>query len=392
MKGKRAIIKPVEELCVALFYSKTVMSEKKLRYPHLIFIFPLFNGPYGGERHCLRLTSALAEKGLTVSICTLDFPKSLTTFLHSKVQLMEGVFPHIDNHNLKTLASIFWMRKLAHVLYTTYPQNTKQSTNICLIGMGWQSVLCLHILRKYFSKRIYFCLEPPRFLYDLRASGNFGAKASSIILGHVLRSWDKKAVRSTPIILANSARTQHDVQNLYHRESSVLIPGIETERFQYWSKAEAKQKLNVGNGTIYISVGKLHKRKRIDKAIQLFIDRETQSQQQNYGRFYIIGTGPEKTALQYLVEKLKKTCENKAVENIFFLGELDDKTVALYMRAADYFIFTAQNEPFGLVIQEAKAAGCTILPHDIQLPLCTWEEACEQFLKLLNEKMKLFPE
>jgi len=93
-----------------------------------------------------------------------------------------------------------------------------------------------------------------------------------------------------------------------------------------------------------------------------------------------------------LVEKLKKTCENKAVENIFFLGELDDKTVALYMRAADYFIFTAQNEPFGLVIQEAKAAGCTILPHDIQLPLCTWEEACEQFLKLLNEKMKLFPE
>lgn len=349
----------------------------------LIFIFPLFNGPYGGERHCLKLTGALAEKGFSVDIWTLRFPNSLANLLHPGIKLTTVAFPNIQHHELKTLMSIFWMRNTARALARTYAHKTE---DMYLIGMGWQSVLCLSALRSSFPHRIYYCLEPPRFLYDLQRISSLGTKITARVFGPLLRTWDKKSVESVSLIIANSIRTRQDIEQLYQRESTVLPPGIEVERFQHGTKAEARKCLGLKNDPIYVSVGKLHKRKRIDAAIQLFVTHRMKQQTQEPGRLYIIGGGPEKSSLQRLVEDLKNHARtNSAAQHIFFLGEVNDDTVAQYLRAADYCIFTAQNEPFGLVIQEAKAAGCTILPHDIELPLLSWETSAEKFLTLIRE-------
>lgn len=343
---------------------------------HIIFIFPIFNGPYGGERHCLKLADALVKSGHTVEIWTLRFHKSCASMLNPRITLhVHGAgIPRI--HSLAVLASFFAMPALA----ARVRRAVRNPHNISVVGMGWQSAFGLAKLRKYFPSRIYYTLEPPRFLYDLKQQSLLSAITTKTI-GMLIKYLDKKSVKAIPTILANSNWTQDQVREIYERESVIIYPGLEKKRFTSMTKDEARRRTGIPAADhLYISVGKLHQRKRIDRAMAYFVDRERNSTAQ----FIIIGRGPEEAALKREVEKLREDPSTAAAgKRITFLGERSDEEVATYLRASDFFLFTAKDEPFGIVILEAKAAGCIILPDDRDLPVLSWEESADAFMHAL---------
>ncbi|WP_395149762.1 glycosyltransferase family 4 protein [Enterococcus thailandicus] len=68
-------------------------------------------------------------------------------------------------------------------------------------------------------------------------------------------------------------------------------------------------------------------------------------------RLVIVGKGPYMEKLQELIEELDLQ------EVVQFTGEVDNNAVALYYKAADYFVSASTSETQGLTYTEAMAAG-----------------------------------
>ncbi|MFA6512070.1 MAG: glycosyltransferase [Patescibacteria group bacterium] len=345
----------------SIIITRLVQSKK------IIFIFPTFNGPYGGERHCLRLADELTRQGNEVEIWTHYFNVSCRPLLSANVKLktMTWGLPRI--HSLAVIAALFRMPRLAHLL-----KQRKNIADALIVAMGWQSAYALTSLQDTGARLVYYCLEPPRFLYDLKKMGSLTTRLSNYIVSPMIRRIDLRSVRAIKTIFTNSPETQTAITSIYGRESQVVYPGIEKDRFKKYTKSQAKEKLGLAPNTrLYLSAGKLHRRKRIDAAIDYFL---TQPQ----GTLYIIGDGPDRNRLvSYAKEK------DRSGQRIRFLGQCSDDVVALHFQAADYFVFMAKDEPFGLVIAEAKAAGCHIVPHDIHRPSLSWSESAQTFMTAL---------
>ncbi len=72
---------------------------------------------------------------------------------------------------------------------------------------------------------------------------------------------------------------------------------------------------------------------------------------------YIIGQGPDRAAFLAQAETLE------ARDNVHFLGFQPNPEP--YLALTDVFVLASRREPFGLVIIEARAAGCAIVASDV---------------------------
>jgi len=72
---------------------------------------------------------------------------------------------------------------------------------------------------------------------------------------------------------------------------------------------------------------------------------------------YIVGDGPMRSRLER-----QARCQPCA-DRIVFTGFVDDPRA--YMRAADLFVLASRREGFGLVLAEAREAGCAIVATDV---------------------------
>ena len=340
----------------------------------LVFIYPYFSGPYGGERHLINLANGLSELGEKISIYTHSADIYSRKSLGGKIGLHEISAIGSKGHGARTFLSFIFMLKL--------PFKCMESADF-ICAMGWQSAFGAALL-KTFSGRMkkakiaYFCLEPPRFLYDLEGEAlpkNKLARLFAFPFFWIVRLIDRWAVRKADIIISNSAWTMDAVKAAYSMDSEIVFPGVEMERFSGMTKANARKRLSIdAEEKIYISVSKLHKRKRIDDAMGVFLEH---SKNHHKKRFFIMGSGPDE-------KRLKGMAAERKIPGIEFLGEKNDAEIALYMIAADFFIFTAVSEPFGIAPLEAKVAGCSIIPKETGMPIMTWKEHSMEVKKILD--------
>lgn len=103
-----------------------------------------------------------------------------------------------------------------------------------------------------------------------------------------------------------------------------------------------------------VSVAGLYRRKGIDVLIEAF-DRIA-------GRFpqaslYIAGEGPDGRQFRALAEAARHR------DRIHFLGLVKDPRSVL--EAADIFVLASREDPFPLVIAEARSAGCAMIGSDV---------------------------
>jgi glycosyltransferase involved in cell wall biosynthesis len=184
------------------------------------------------------------------------------------------------------------------------------------------------------------------------------------------------AVRSSDLVISISDRVAEWNMGLHGLESTVIYPGIEVERFDRVDRNAARAHLGLPeDAVVFVSVSKLHPRKRIDLALKLF--EQHPSSETRSAVFLIVGDGPDRGRLERLVTSLQLT-------NVKFLGEVPDELIRMLYAAADYFIFTALDEPFGLAPLEAKVAGCKILGIESNYPIISWEESTRRVARCLE--------
>ncbi len=132
--------------------------------------------------------------------------------------------------------------------------------------------------------------------------------------------------------------------------------GIEYERFSQVDEAAIvalKEKLGIGNETVFISVSRLAREKNIDFMIDsLHLLRQRSD---HPFRLLILGQGPDRRRLQSRINELGLDTR------ITLVGAVSPDEMAIWYRLSDIFLFASKSETQGMVILEAMAAGLPVV-------------------------------
>lgn len=196
------------------------------------------------------------------------------------------------------------------------------------------------VITKPATVHVCYCHTPSRYLWepqvDPRANSGFFSGLRKKV-AHKNRIWDIAAADRVDYFLANSHYVAKRIKKYYGRDSIVVYPPVDTEKFLLGKKEDVKD--------YFLFVSRLIGYKRCDLVIDAF--------NQLGLPLKIIGKGPNKTALQ-----------RRAKSNIEFLGFLSDDEIKKYYREAKAFVF-ASEEDFGIVPIEAMSAGRPVIAYGV---------------------------
>ncbi len=127
--------------------------------------------------------------------------------------------------------------------------------------------------------------------------------------------------------------------------------GVDTDVFSPRRRAPGlRESLGVGDGLLFLHVGRLAAEKGVDKIIEAFMLARSRCPRQEM-KLVIAGVGPREAALRA-----------SASPDVLFLGHLDRarELPSLYA-SADAFLFASTTETLGLVVLEAMASGVPVI-------------------------------
>jgi len=162
-----------------------------------------------------------------------------------------------------------------------------------------------------------------------------------------------KMMNNADKVIAESNDIKNNAEKFYNinREIDIIPLGIKP----YPSLKTTRSELGFhSNEHIYITIGRLVKRKNLTELIGIF----HKLNKNNPGRLLIIGDGPEKGNIEETVSKFK--LEN----NVKFLGRVSDEEKYRYLSISDLYLSTALHEGFGLVFLEAMECFLPIVCYD----------------------------
>jgi len=184
---------------------------------------------------------------------------------------------------------------------------------------------------------ICYCHTPMRYLWDMYheyfRKSNFFIRFFMKKLIPGLRLWDVTSANLVDLFIANSDYVAKRIRRYYNRESAVVYPPVDLDKF---NRGERKPK------DFYLFFGQLTGYKRADIAIDACISS---------GRKLVVaGSGAKKS----------ETVKYEKTGLISFKGRVsDDELLELYS-SAKALLFPGI-EDFGIVPVEAQAAGCPVI-------------------------------
>lgn len=192
---------------------------------------------------------------------------------------------------------------------------------------------------------INYCHAPTHYYWsrydDYMKNPGFGildplARFGLKLLVGPMRRWDRKAAQRPDYIIANSNFIKSEIKKYYGRDSAVIHPPVDIERFKILNKSSISRSgfLIAGRQTPY---------KRFDLAVATCNKLDLP--------LTVVGDGPEH-------KKLVKM----AGPTIHFLTGLSDAEVVKHFQSAEAFIFPGIDD-FGIVAVEALAAGTPVIAH-----------------------------
>jgi glycosyltransferase involved in cell wall biosynthesis len=190
---------------------------------------------------------------------------------------------------------------------------------------------------------VNYCHAPTHYYWnrydDYMKNPGFGpfnwlARLGLVIMVKPLRHWDYKAAQRSNFMIANSSFTQGQIKKYYGRDSFVIHPPVDVEKFSA-NAADVARKFGL------VTAGRQVPYKRFDLAVAACTKLELP--------LTVIGNGPEH-------EKLVKM----AGQSIVFYDSVAPEQLVGYFQSAAGFIFPGVDD-FGIVAVEAMAAGTPVI-------------------------------
>ena len=186
---------------------------------------------------------------------------------------------------------------------------------------------------------VCYCLTPTRFLwlYDQYRDRERIGRLMSICLQPLLallRRWDYAAAQRVDQFIAISTVVQERIRRIYGRESIVVHPPVDTQRFTPDPSAPV--------GGYFLIVSRLIPYKRVDLAVEAFRALPQE-------KLIVVGSGRDRTAL-----------EATAPANVTFLGWQPAERQLGLVRCCKAFLFPGL-EDFGIAPVEAMSAGRPVI-------------------------------
>jgi glycosyltransferase involved in cell wall biosynthesis len=203
------------------------------------------------------------------------------------------------------------------------------------------------VLTSHKQKHICYCFTPMRYAWDLNNEYLAAAGLQNGIKGffvktllHYMRIWDAHTAARVDHFIAPSNYIAARIKKIYGRESTVLYPPVDTEKFRPGAGKDSPNEKNKKEN-YYVTASRLVPYKRVDLLGEAFSE---------LGRtLLIIGEGPE-------LKKMK----GKVKENVKLMGFLPEDSLIRHFQKARAFVYAA-DEDFGIAPLEAQACGTPVI-------------------------------
>ena len=206
---------------------------------------------------------------------------------------------------------------------------------------------------------VCYCHTPPRYLYGYptaKKQKGFLIKTYALLVNHFMRVYDFEAAQRVDYFIANSKEVAARIKKFYRRDSKVIYPPVDVERFvrkttdyRLQTTAVDSRQSTVDRG-YFLVVSRLVSAKRVDLAIEACAKLGLPLK--------VVGTGRD---LDDLKDLARRSTVKDQPPTGQFLGEVNDpELIGLYQNCRAV-IFPAEQEDFGIVPVEAMAAGRPVI-------------------------------
>ena len=183
---------------------------------------------------------------------------------------------------------------------------------------------------------ICYCYTPLRYAWQPHLDRRLGhanpvVKAANDLVVHYLRLWDRLASDRVDHFIAISEHVAARIAKFYRRESAVIYPPVDIERFPVVDCAR----------DYFLVVSRLVPYKRVELAVEAFTRLGLPLK--------VVGDGPERGRLRAI-----------AGPNIEFLGFVGEADLPGLISGCQALVFPGE-EDFGIVPVEAMAAGRPVI-------------------------------
>jgi glycosyltransferase involved in cell wall biosynthesis len=185
------------------------------------------------------------------------------------------------------------------------------------------------------------CYSPARYAWDLQhqylreAGLSRGLRSwMARYLLHRFRVWDMRTANGVDGFIAISHFIAARIWKVYRRESTVIYPPVDLERFELCDEKE----------DYYVTASRMVPYKRMDMIVEAFTAMPSR-------QLIVIGDGPD-------LPKVR----TKAGTNVRILGQQPFEALRTHLQKARAFVFAAE-EDFGIAPVEAQACGTPVIAY-----------------------------
>ena len=183
---------------------------------------------------------------------------------------------------------------------------------------------------------ICYCHTPIRYAWDLYEEYTSNLKQPKKFFVELclkyIRYWDIKSLPRVDYFVANSKFVQERIKKTYKKDSVVIYPPVNTDKFILNEKKE----------DFYLTACRLVPYKKTKLIVEAFNKMSDK-------KLVVVGSGEEFDSIKSI-----------AKENILVLGYLEEDELIKYMKKAKAFLYAAI-EDFGIVPIEAMSCGTPVI-------------------------------
>ena len=224
---------------------------------------------------------------------------------------------------------------------------------------------------------LYFCFEPPRFIYRdtddiVKRLGLVGKLLRPVF--RLYRGLDRSMVRAADVVLSNSPYGSRKLWEAYRRRAVVIEHGVDFKEPTGDMVNALRAKYGLEGRAVAVTVNHLHPRKRVDLFLRA-VHRATKEVPN--ATALVVGGGPERGRLESLASELGM----KVGRDVIFTGIVPEQELPAHYALGDVYVHTGREESFGLSVIEALSLGLPVVAVAEGGPCDTVQDGVSGYLR-----------